>query len=157
MTTIASIELALKNEKLEQAFYENEARRSKNVAAESLFEILASDEAHHMQRLRVLHDKLVKEEAWPEDLSIEVQGTDIQSRLSKLVAEQRSVKDHDDDDIASLNRAIDFETEAAAFYSDIASQCSHAKEERFFRFLADIELEHKASIEQLLSFLQDDI
>ena len=157
MDRIASIELALKNEKLEQAFYDNEARRSKNVAAESLFEILAADEAHHMERLRVLHDKLVKEGAWPVDVPIEVKGTDIGSCLDDLVAERSSVKIHDDDDIAALNRAIVFETEAAAFYADIASQCNTLKEQRFFRFLANIELEHKASIEQLLSFLQDDI
>ncbi len=157
MDRMASIELALKNERSEKSFYENEASRSRNVAAESLFELLASDEAYHMQRLRALHDKLVKEGAWPEDVEIEVKGTDIRLLLDNLFSGRRSKTDHDNDDIAALKRAIDLETEAAEFYGGLANLCSNPQEKRFFRFLSNIEHEHKVSIEQLLSYLEDSI
>jgi rubrerythrin len=155
MDRMSSIELAIKNESSEMAFYLNEARRSENPVAKALFKTLAEDEKEHKNRLLGLHEKLVADGSWPSDVPIEVNGTNIKSVLGGLGRDPASFAKHSEDDIAALKKAISFEENGAKFYSDISKTCDSAAEAAFFRFLSQIEREHMLSIQDSLFYLED--
>lgn len=155
MDRMASIELALKNEKTEMEFYKGESARSKNPVAKAMFDTLARDEAEHMARIKKLHGKLVDEGSWPEAVTIEVAGTNIKDVLNNVVKQEGSSEDHDNDDVKAIKRAIDFETKGEKFYADLAQVCDNSKEKEFFDFLSSIEREHRLSLTDTLHYLDD--
>jgi rubrerythrin len=152
---MASIELAMKNEKTEMEFYKGEAARSKNPLAKAMFDTLARDEAEHMARIKKLHAKLIADGSWPEEVAIAVAGTNIKDVLEGLVGQEGSAADHDDDDVAAIKRAIGFETGGEKFYEDLSKACENAMEKEFFEFLSSIEREHKLSLTATLAYLVD--
>lgn len=154
MDRMSSIELAIRNETAEMEYYLTQARRSRNPVARRLFETLAEDEKEHMTRLRALHGRLTADGSWPEDVAIEVAGTNVKQVLDSLGRDQGTAA-HDDDDIAALNRGIDLEQNGSKFYSGLAEVCQNPQEQRFFRFLAGIEREHMLSIKDSLFYLED--
>ena len=155
MEYLASVELALKNEKTEMEFYTNEAARSKNPLAKSMFTSLAKDEREHMQRIQKLHEKLVNNQQWPRDVPLRVGDTDVRKVLDEMVAEVGSDRDHDDDDVKALKRAAEFESRGSRFYAELARECENPVEKSFFEFLSRIEREHQLSIQDSLAYLQD--
>ncbi|MCU0664856.1 MAG: ferritin family protein [Myxococcota bacterium] len=155
MERMSSIELAIKNESSEMEYYLNESKRSTNPVAKALFATLAEDEKEHMTRLRGLHAKLVGSGSWPENVAIEVAGTNIKKVLEAVPRQYGSEEDHDDDDLKALRKGIDFETSGAQFYADLSAKCKNPQEAKFFKFLAGIEREHMLSIQDSLLFLED--
>jgi len=155
MERMSSIQMAIENEKREMQYYMEQATRSNNPVAKLLFETLAADELDHMKRIRTLHTKLTADGSWPEDLAIEVEGTNIKDRITELMQMKDTSKDHDDDDIAALEKAAQGEADGAAFYKDLAELCDNPQEKKFFGFLAQIERQHLMSIRDSLFYLQD--
>jgi rubrerythrin len=155
MDRMASIEMALKNEQTEMEFYQNEAARSNNPLAKAMFENLARDEQEHKRRISNLHQRLQAEGHWPEEMPIEVAGTDIRQTLDTVVSRRGSADEHDDDDIRALQKAIEFESKGARFYADLAEACDNPMEKNFFQFLARIEREHHLSLTDSLAYLED--
>jgi rubrerythrin len=155
MDRMSSIELALKNEKTEMEFYRNEANRSRNPLAKAMFESLSKDEQEHMTRIQGLHQKLLSDGSWPEDVPIDVNDTNVPKILSELVGQVGSSDDHDNDDEKALERAIEFEAKGARFYAELADACENPAEKRFFLFLSRIEKEHHLSITDSLAYLRD--
>ena len=155
MDRMASIELAINNEKEEMAFYNGEAERSKNPVAKALFKTLASEEEEHMTRISTLHAKLVGAGAWPEDVPIEVSGSNVKKSLGDFRRDLASTQAHDDDDIAALEKSIESERGAAELYNSIAKASENKQEVAFFTFLSEIEREHMLSLQDSLAYLQD--
>lgn len=155
MDRMASIELAINNEKEEMAFYNGEAKRSKNPIAKALFKTLAQEEEEHMTRISDLHKRLVGEGAWPEDIPIEVSGSNVKQALSDFRRDLATTQEHDDNDIAALKKSIESERGAAELYNNITKASDNPQEKAFFSFLSDIEREHMLSLEDSLSYLQD--
>mgnify|MGYP003572590946 FL=1 len=155
MDRISSIELALKNEQSEMEYYLNNARRSNNPVARKLFETLAADEREHMTRIKGLHQKLLADGSWPDDLPIAVAGTNIKEALAAVSRIGEEAANHDADDIAALKQGIEFEQGGSKFYGELAEACDNPQEARFFRFLSGIEREHLLSIQDSLFYLED--
>ena len=155
MDRMASIELALKNEKTEMEFYLNESSRSKNPLARAMFDNLAKDEQEHMERITKLHQRLLSDGKWPEQMPIEVAGTDVKKTLDSLVSKAGSAEDHDDDDVRALEKAIAFEAKGSKFYAELAQVCDNPMERNFFSFLSRIEREHHLSLTDSLAYLKD--
>ncbi len=155
MDRMSSIELALKNEKTEREFYLNEARRSKNEIAKTMFEMLAKDEEEHIKRISGLYEKLTSEGSWPKDVPIEVAGTNVKGTFDDLLAKSGSLTDHDDDDRAALKKAINFEAKGVDLYTRLAVSSGNPMEKNFFNFLAEIEREHQLSLTDTLAFLEN--
>ena len=155
MDRMSSIELAIKNEQSEMEYYNGEAKRSRSPLAKSLFETLAADEREHMTRLRALHEKLTADGSWPEDVPIDVEGTNIGAVLKDVAKDQISPKDHDLDDIGALKKGIEFEAAGSKFYADLADACDNSQEKKFFTFLSQIEREHMLSMQDSLFYLED--
>lgn len=154
MDKMSSIEFAMKNEATEKAYYLGQARRTKNAVARTLFETLAQDEDEHMARLTALHEKLQKDGTWPEEIPIEVAGTNIKLNLSK-VARNAAGAEHDMSDIEALRKAEGFESAGAEFYKGLAASCANPREKSFFEFLAGIEREHLLSVKDSIFYLED--
>ncbi len=154
MEKMRSIEMALKNEETEMKFYLNEAERSKNPTAKNIFTLIAKDEEEHMARIKSLYEKLVSEKKWPEDIPIDVKGTNVRETLGNLV-KNAGKEEHNKDDIDALKEAIEFEKNGAKFYSDLASKCKNPMEINFFTFLAGIEKEHSLALSDTLLYLED--
>jgi rubrerythrin len=155
MDRMASIELAMKNERTEMVFYTREASRSRNPLAKAMFDTLARDEREHMTRITALHEKLTKAGSWPETVKIEVAGTNIATVIDATLDHVGSASEHDDDDVAAIKRAIAFETNGEKFYGELAKACENPKEQEFFAFLSGIEREHKLSLTDTLAYLVD--
>ena len=155
MDRMSSIELAINNEKSEMHYYLEQAKRSSNPVAKLLFETLAADESEHMKRIRVLHEKLTSAGSWPEDLPIEVAGTDIIGQISNLMNKKDTSSEHDNDDLEALRKAAEGEAQGAKFYADLAEACTNPQEKKFFQFLSGIEREHLLSIKDSLFYLED--
>jgi len=155
MDTMAAIELALKNEKTEMEFYQHEASRSRNPLAKAMFLQLAKDEEEHMTRIRGVHQKRSADGSWPKDVPIQVKGTHVTRVLEETVKKTGSAQDHDGDDQVALKKAIEFESRGHRFYVEVAAGCSNPMEQKFFRFLAEIEREHHLSLVDSLAYLED--
>jgi rubrerythrin len=155
MDRMASIELAMKNEKTEMEFYTREASRSRNALAKAMFETLAHDELEHMTRITGLHAKLTQTGSWPETVKLEVAGTNIATVIDKTLDHVGSATEHDDDDVAAIKRAITFETNGERFYAELTRVCENPQEKEFFSFLSGIEREHKLSLTDTLAYLVD--
>ena len=155
MDRMSSIELAIANESSEMQYYLEQARRSNNELAKLLFETLAADEKEHMQRIRALHEKLTSDGSWPEDVPIQVAGTDIKGRCDELKSQKKTLTNHDDDDIAALKKAAQGEADGVKFYAELAGACKNPQEKKFFEFLSNIEREHMVSIKDSIFYLED--
>lgn len=155
MDRMSSIELALKNERTEMAYYQAEAKRSANALAKAMFETLAHDEEEHAARLQRLHERLLAKGSWPKDVALEVKGTNVGTVLDGLVAHVSSAQNCNHDDVEALQKAAKFEASGAKFYADLSEACADPTEKSFFKFLAGIEREHLRSIESSLAFFQD--
>lgn len=155
MDYMASLELAMKNEKTEMEFYLNEAKRSNNPLASDLFGQLAAEEGEHMARITELHSKLVAEGSWPADVPIHVKDTNVKQVLDDRVSMTGSPVPHDDDDVKALEKAVEFEAKGAQFYAGLAQTCDRPAEKTFFEFLSRIEREHQLSLADSLAYLRD--
>ena len=154
MDRMSSIELAMKNEQAEKQFYLEQAARTGNAVARTLFEALAADEDEHKRRLAKLYETLKRDGAWPESVPLEVAGTDVRQRLEAL-SRGAAASAHDDDDLAALRKAEAFEAGGAELYAGLAKGCDNRQEARFFDFLAGIEREHLASVRDSIFYLED--
>jgi rubrerythrin len=155
MDRMSSIELAIKNEQSEMEFYHEQAKRTANPVARLLFQTLAQDEREHMTRIRGLHEKLVGDGSWPEDVAIEVAGTNIQRSLSEMTRVASVTNLHEEADIAALKQGAEFEAKGSKFYADLAEACDNLQEQKFFKFLSGIEREHLLSIKDSIFYLED--
>ena len=155
MDRMASIEMALKNERMEMQFYLDHAQRSTNALAQAMFKTCAKDEAEHMSRIQHLHKRLIEEGSWPDAMPIEVAGTNVKEVLDGLIGQKDHAR-HDMDDVKALEHAAAFEARGMEFYDKLALACvDNAAERGFFAFLAKIEREHYLSISETLFFLKD--
>ena len=155
MEKMSSIELALKNESVEMAFYEAQAKRAMNPVTKALFQELANDERDHHKQIEALHGLLVKGGVWPEDVKLDVAGTNVLRTLEEVERSPVKAVDRDADEVAALKKGIEFEKAGTRFYSMLAELCESAKEKEFFEFLATVEADHLASIEDTLLYIED--
>jgi rubrerythrin len=155
MDRMSSIEFAYKNEQTEMDYYLKQAERSRNDVVKRLFETLASDEREHMQIITSLHERLVADGAWPQDVPIRVGKTSIGYILDQLPRNKHFQVEHDADDMTALKTAIDFEENGIKFYKELAGKCENPQERQFFDFLAEMEREHFLSIQDSILFLED--
>ncbi len=155
MDRMSSIELALMNERKEMEYYGKHAERSRNPLAKAMFRTLARDEAEHMTRIEGLHGKLVESGSWPEDVKIDVAGTNVKDVLEGMVGSSGSAEGSDADDVAAIEQGIEFETRGEKFYAELAGVCENPMEKAFFTFLSEIEREHRLSLTDTLHYLRD--
>jgi rubrerythrin len=152
---IKALEVALKNESTERDFYLQHAARTKNEFGKKMFMSIANDEAEHYDRIKALHKKLKDKGKWPERLALTVKGTKIQSVLAKLSKVAEKTAKADNNDLEAVKIAINFEKKGEKYYSDLKKSAADAKEKAFFEMLADMEREHRLSLESTRDYFKD--
>jgi rubrerythrin len=150
-----ALELALNNEKREREFYLKNAERTKNPLGKAMFQQIADEELEHYERLKELHAKWEKNEAWPETVPLKVTHTVVKDVLKDMMEKADKMPEGDNDDLAALETAIDFEAEGATFYARLRDKVTDPKEKEFFNLLADMEHEHFVSLKDTQELLTD--
>jgi rubrerythrin len=149
------MKIAMDNEQREKDYYLQEAKRSDNPVVIRLLETLAQEEQDHKDWIAKVHAKHVSDGSWPSDVDIETKDSQVAQELKTLDYKADTTSKHDDSDIACLEKAVEFEKEAADFYTEIAKACDNDKEKAFFEFLAKVEHDHQLSIQDSLNYLKD--
>jgi len=150
-----ALEIALENETKEREFYLANAERTANPLGKAMFESIAAEELDHYERLKKLHDAWQKDGSWPETVPLKVKETNIRKVLASVVDKTADIPPADDDDLAALQKAIEFEARGVEFYRHLSSRLSDPKEQKFFSLLAGIEEEHYRSLKETEEFLKD--
>jgi len=150
-----ALEVALNNELKEREFYLKNAERTANPLGQAMFRQIADDELEHYQRLKELHEKWSRDERWPDTLPLSVQGTRIKDTLESVIRDVADMPPGDDDDLAALRVAIEFESKGEAFYRALRDQAEEAGIKSFFDLLAGIEREHYLALTKAEEFLLD--
>lgn len=152
---LSALELALKNEMTEREFYLSNAKRTKNPLGKAMFKEIADDELEHYERLLKLHDTWKKEQKWPETIPLTVKDTKVKDVLAAVMEKEAKLPPGDDDDLAALKKAIDFEAKGVQYYRSLRDKVKDSMEKQFFNLLADIEDEHFRSLKETEEYLLD--
>jgi len=152
---IEALEIALNNESKARDFYLQHSQRTRNSIGKMMFASIAADEDEHYNRIQDLHKKLISDKKWPETIPIKVKGTEVKAVFNKMGEwVEKSVK-ADADDMEAVKIAIDFETKGELFYKKLAQEVDNPMEKNFYQFLADIEREHRISLEDTYEYFRD--
>lgn len=152
---IKALEVALKNESTERDFYLQHAARTKNEFGKKMFMSIANDEAEHYDRIKALHKKLKDKGKWPERLALTVKGTKIKSVLNKMIKVPEKTAKADSNDLEAVKIAINFEKKGEKFYTDLQKSATDPKEKAFFGMIAEMEREHRLSLESTRDYFKD--
>jgi rubrerythrin len=152
---IRALEVAMDNEAREAEFYRKHSERTSNPLGKKMFISLAHDEREHMERIRALHVRLKEQGRWPEDLPLEVRGTQVKEVLKSFVESVERTSQANRDDMDAVRIAIEFEQKGEAFYRDLAQKVESHPEKEFFSFLASMEHDHLVSLKDTLEYFQN--
>jgi rubrerythrin len=150
-----ALETALNNEMREHEFYLKHAQRTVNPVSKAMFEQIAGEELEHYERLQQIHGNWEKQKRWPETLPLKVKNTVVRDILKDMLDKAKGLPKGDDDDLAAIRTAVEFEAKGAEFYARLRDQVSDPKEKAFFNLLADIEHEHFVSLKDTEEFLSE--
>ncbi len=148
-----SLALALKNELQERDFYLSHAKRTKNPIGKTMFNQIAAEELEHYQKLKELQSVWLEKQRWPDTVPLTVNGTDVARILDDLLSKTKDQKPGQDDDLAAIRTAIEFESEGVKFYKKLSDQVTDPQEKEFFGLLAKIEQEHFLSLKDTEEYL----
>ena len=152
---IKALEMAIRNEAKEREFYLKHSQRTNHPLGKKMFITLADDEREHMERIQVLQSRLKEQGRWPEDLPLNVKGTQINEILDDVVASVEKVSEADRDDLEAVRIAIDFETKGEAFYAGLAEKTDNPVEKEFYLFLSSMEHDHLMSLKDTMEYFQN--
>ena len=130
-----ALDVALGNEIREREFYLANEQRTKNPVGKAMFKKIAEEEVEHYQRLTKLHEKWVKNEAWPQTVPLTVKNTDVGNVLADVIRSMDEQPPGDSDDLEAVRTAIAFEQKGAAHYEKLKDMVSDPKEKSFFGLL----------------------
>jgi len=150
-----ALEVALNNEMREREFYLKNAERTNNPARKTMFQQIAAEELEHYERLKQLAEIWGKQQKWPETIPLKVKQTTVSAILKDMVKKASSLPKGDEDDLKSLETAINFEAKSFEFYTKLRDDCADSVEKAFFNLLADIEHEHYISLKDTQELLTD--
>lgn len=152
---LEALKLALTNEEKEKEFYLENAGRTADELGRRMFESIADDEAEHYRRLKALYENLEEREGWPEGFSTDISSSKVGEMIDRLIGEHRTAYGGDEEDVAAVKTAIEFETKGEEFYAGLAAGAGNEAEKRFFGLLSSMEREHRLSLEDTLEYFED--
>ncbi|MEJ5377601.1 MAG: ferritin family protein [bacterium] len=150
-----ALEVAMENEAREAEFYRKHSERTSNPLGKKMFVSLAHDEREHMERIKALHGKLQEQGRWPQDVPLEVKGTQVREVLRSFAESPQRLSLADRDDLEAVRIAIEFEQKGEAFYRDLAQKVEAPEEKEFFNFLASMEHDHLVSLKDTMEYFQN--
>lgn len=151
-----ALQVALNNEMREHDFYSKNAERSSSPVSKALFQQLANEELEHYELLKKLHETWGNSEKWPETVPLQVKETLVTEIVETTAKENENQRESDnEDDLAAIRIAVEFEAEGEAFYAKLRDASSDPREKEFFAMMSKMEHEHYASLKDTEEFLTD--
>jgi len=150
-----AIVLALNNEMSERDFYLKHAQRTGNPVGKAMFNLIADDELEHYQRLTAIHERWVKNDAWPETVPLTVKQTNLKTVLNEIIRAVDKMPAADPDDLDAIRTAVEFESKGIDLYTRLSTASQDPREKAFFAMLAGMEREHFLSLKDTEEYLKD--
>jgi len=136
LTSLEALGVAIRAEMDSRDLYQELATRSTNPQIRRRFELLASDEAQHLEYLEVRWEELAK--------GVPLKLPPSRHPKEMLTPELRAKQDLG----AVLDLAIEEERRSREFYLRAARETDDPSGRAMFRFLADMEFEHWMTLGQ---------
>jgi rubrerythrin len=152
---VKALEMAIHNEAKEREFYLKHSQRTTHPLGKRMFLTLADDEREHMERIQVLHRRLKEQGRWPEDVPLQVKGTQVKTVLNSVVDSVEKMPEADRNDLEAVGIAIEFEAKGEVFYADLAKGADNPMEKEFYAFLSSMEHDHLMSLKDTLEYFEN--
>lgn len=139
-------EFAMQKEKLSEQFYRQLAGQAGSKGLQTIFKMLADEEAHHCQVVGQMRCKT------PDKLS----ETDVLSDAKEVFARMREGTrkfDFDAGQIEIYKKAQRIEKESRQFYLEKADEVEDHRQKGIFRELAEEEKKHYFLLENIIQFV----
>jgi rubrerythrin len=146
-----AVKIALQNEEKGYNFYKNAAIKMKDKWARDLFTFLSGEEIKHIQAIKQFSKK---------DLKIETIKTNIDkigTIFGKAMGDYQNKISGTQDEIASLQFALEFVTEGYNFYKEAAKKTTDKNAKKLFDFLTKEENIHYENIRKVYDYLDNTI
>lgn len=145
---------ALLLERKGKAFYESVARQTQNEAIRKFFDMMAREEAKHVEVLTRQYVSLVREGKLVEQHYDEAPQDMTSSVLTQQIRDEISAASYE---AAAISAAIGMEDKAVAYYSRQATEASSDVEKELFQWLANWEKTHLKFLVDIDNDLQESV
>ena len=139
-------EFAMEREKYSEDYYRELADKSNNKGLETIFNMLADEEAKHY--------KIVSD--MKEDVAPDLAETTVLSDAKDVFAKMRESAENFNFDVSQAElykKAQDIEKQSQDFYIEKANEVKQEHQKKIFRRLADEEQKHFILLETIADFL----
>jgi rubrerythrin len=151
---IEALKTALLLEKQGKLFYQRVAKDTASQAVTSLFEIMAAEEAKHIDYLSKQFAHFSAVGAFLEQAPGEAAQSAVREILSKPIRQQITAASYE---AAAISAAIEMENRAVQIYSDRAEASKDAKEKQLYSWLAQWEKGHLKFLAEINDELVEEI
>lgn len=150
------LKMAILMEKRGKAFYEQVALQSKDEETRHIFQYMAEEEKMHVEFLSKQYSFYEKNHTFNvnENISSGADESVVKSVLDKGMKAQIDAAGYE---AAAIAAAIDFESRAIDFYSNMEKQSVDANEKEMFAWLADWERGHHKVLFQMNQELMEKV
>ena len=146
----------MNNESKERDFYLQHSQRTQNPLGKLMFASIATDEDEHYNRILDLHEKLISDKKWPENVPIKVKGTEVKAVIQQDGGRRSKPRPKRIRTIWRPSKSPSIlKPKGRCFYSNLAREVENPMEKKFYEFLAGIEREHRLSLEDTYEFFKD--
>ena len=151
---IAALKTALLLEKQGKLFYQRVAKDTGSRAVAGLFEIMADEEAKHIDYLSKQFAHYSATDSFLEQEAEGSASSAVRQILSQEIRQQITAASYE---AAAISAAIEMENRAVRIYSDRADASKDAKEKRLYSWLAQWEKGHLKFLAQINDELREEI
>ncbi|HUW20527.1 MAG TPA: ferritin family protein [Sedimentisphaerales bacterium] len=139
-------EFAMEKEKYSEDYYRQLARKANNKGLQTIFNMLADEEAKHYRIVEEMKDRI------PDRVS----NTDVLAEGKEIFARMRKGAgkfDFDAGQTETYKKAQDIEKDSEEFYLQKADEVEDQGQKRIFKELADEEKKHYFLLENIIEFV----
>jgi rubrerythrin len=151
---IEALKTALLLEKRGRMFYQRIAKDTDSPAVTSLFEIMAEEEAKHIDYLSKQFSHYSAAGAFLEQEPEDAAQSAVREILSKEIREQITAASYE---AAAISAAIEMENRAVQIYSNRADASNDAKEKQLYSWLTQWEKGHLKFLAEINDELAEEI
>lgn len=151
---IEALKTALLLEKQGKMFYQRVAKDTESRAVTSLFEIMAEEEAKHIDYLSKQFAHYSSVGAFLEQEPEEAAQSAVREILSKEIRQQITAASYE---AAAISAAIEMENRAVQIYSDRADAGNDGKEKHLYSWLAQWEKGHLKFLAEINDELVEEV
>lgn len=153
-TMLDIIKGAILLERRGKSFYQTVAKQTTSKAVRDIFDMMAAEEAIHIEILQAQYDELLKKKSMtnmklidkPKSISVNILSEKIRQEISAAGFEA-----------AAISAAISMEEKAVTYYEQCASESSDQTEKELYQWLSDWEKSHLKYLSDIDTELRESV